>query len=87
MGLYPINCPTCGKGHLWFSGSFDTRCPDCININPIVVTANLLPCGHKPCELKGCKGCVQHCGKALRLIRNEKEDATKKTKKRKGDAK
>lgn len=65
MGLYPINCPTCGKGHLWWSGSFDTRCADCINANPIVVTANLKACGHEPCKLNNCQGCVHHCPNAI----------------------
>jgi hypothetical protein len=29
MGLYPMDCPQCGKGHLWFSGNLDQRCGDC----------------------------------------------------------
>lgn len=29
MGLYAINCPACGKSHVWFSGSMDQRCEAC----------------------------------------------------------
>lgn len=29
MGLFPINCPKCGKNHLWFSGILDQRCAEC----------------------------------------------------------
>lgn len=30
MGLYPLDCGICKKPFMWFSGSMDTRCPDCI---------------------------------------------------------
>lgn len=33
MGLYPINCTTCGKPFLWFSGILDQRCYDCMEKN------------------------------------------------------
>jgi hypothetical protein len=30
MGLYPINCPVCGKSFIWFSGNLpDQRCGEC----------------------------------------------------------
>lgn len=29
MGLYSINCPSCSKAHVWFSGSMDQRCESC----------------------------------------------------------
>lgn len=29
MGLYPIDCPECGKAHMWFSGNLDQRCHEC----------------------------------------------------------
>lgn len=29
MGLYPIDCPSCGKAFVWFSGNMDQRCHDC----------------------------------------------------------
>lgn len=29
MGLYPIDCPACGKPHIWFSGTLDQRCDSC----------------------------------------------------------
>jgi hypothetical protein len=29
MGMYVIPCPGCGKGHYWFSGNLDQRCPFC----------------------------------------------------------
>jgi len=29
MGLYRINCPSCGQPHTWFSGSMDQRCQEC----------------------------------------------------------
>lgn len=94
MGLYPINCPTCGKGHLWFSGSLDTRCGDCQKANPVVSVKTILACGHEACTLQGCFGCSQHCGKPMKLynaikeVKEEESDATKtKKKKRKGDTK
>ena len=30
MGLYEIDCPQCGKVHMWFSGNMDQRCEVCI---------------------------------------------------------
>jgi hypothetical protein len=87
VGLYPISCPVCGKGHLWFSGNLDTRCGECQKAASVVKVTK--PCGHEPCELPGCQGCSNHCGKAIKLIRKETKDATKKEKqtKRKGDSK
>ena len=82
MGLYPINCPTCGKGHLWFSGNLDTRCGDCQKVNPVVKITKV--CGHEACTLNGCNGCIQHCGNAIKLVKESKDG--KKTK-RKGDTK
>lgn len=29
MGLYAIDCPSCKKPHMWFSGSMDQRCAEC----------------------------------------------------------
>jgi len=29
VGLYPIDCPSCHKPFVWFSGTTDQRCPDC----------------------------------------------------------
>lgn len=29
MGLYAIDCPTCDKPFMWFSGNMDQRCGDC----------------------------------------------------------
>lgn len=55
MGLYPIDCPTCKKPHLWFSGNLDTRCGDCVKAE------TFMPCGHHPCLLGECKSCDHHC--------------------------
>ena len=30
MGVYPISCPVCQKLQVWFSGSTDQRCYECI---------------------------------------------------------
>ena len=30
MGLYPIDCVSCGKPFLWFSGTQDQRCGECV---------------------------------------------------------
>ena len=32
MGLYPIDCVSCKKPFMWFSGCLDQRCSDCQNI-------------------------------------------------------
>lgn len=29
MGMFVINCPTCGGAHYWFSGNLDQRCAKC----------------------------------------------------------
>lgn len=83
MGLYPINCPTCGNGHLWWSGNLDTRCPDCVKANPVVKVTRTMACGHEPCTLKGCFGCVQHCGKPLKMFNAIKPEKPAKKEKRK----
>lgn len=31
MGLYPIDCASCKKPFMWFSGCLDQRCSDCQN--------------------------------------------------------
>ena len=30
MGLYPIDCNSCGKPFMWFSGTLDQRCQECV---------------------------------------------------------
>lgn len=36
MGLYTITCPSCKQPHMWFSGSQDQRCSECVKAYPIV---------------------------------------------------
>lgn len=36
MGLYPIDCPTCKKPFLWFSGRTDKRCAECRAVDEAV---------------------------------------------------
>lgn len=43
MGLYQIACPSCGKEHMWFSGTQDQRCEACMTQVPQQVPINSYP--------------------------------------------